>query len=79
MTAVLALLILWAVTAAAHLTTRGQRGAGDRIDWDADDGIEIAQGLALAAFGIFATIAIFAVLETLGIGLVEALFGQLMP
>ena len=71
-------LALWAVTIAAHLLVR-EPGDPERIDWAAEDGIEIAQGLALAAFGIFATIAIFAVLEALGISLVEALFTQLMP
>ena len=76
MTIVLAL-ALWAVTALAHLLVRGDRRG--RVDWDAEDGIEIAQGLALAAFGIFATIAIFAVLEAMGISLVQALFSQLMP
>lgn len=77
MTALLAV-TLWAVAAAAHLCVR-EPGTAKRLDWDADDGIEVAQGLALAAFGIFATIAIFAVLETLGISLIEALFQQLMP
>ena len=70
-------LALWAVTITAHLLVR--EPTAERIDWHAEDGIEIAQGLALAAFGIFATIAIFAVLEALGISLVEALFTQLMP
>ena len=70
-------LTLWAITALAHLLGSGDRRG--RLDWDAEDGIEIAQGLALAAFGIFATIAIFAVLEAMGINLVQALFNQLMP
>lgn len=77
MTVTLAL-ALWAVTLLAHTATRDS-APGQRPDPHGEDGIEIAQGLALAAFGIFATIAVFAVLQTLGIDLVRALFDQLMP
>lgn len=77
MTVMLAI-TLTAVTALAHVAAR-ERTPGPPPDPRAEDGIEIAQGLALAAFGIFATIAIFAVLEAAGINLVQALFDQLMP
>jgi hypothetical protein len=75
---VMLVITLGAVTALAHAVS-GDRRPGERPDLRAEDGIEIAQGLALAAFGIFATIAIFAVLEAMGINLVQALFNQLMP
>lgn len=75
---VVLMLTLWGVIALAHAVT-GDRQPGGRPDLRGEDGIEIAQGLALAAFGIFATIAIFAVLEAMGINLVQALFNQLMP
>lgn len=70
-------LALWLATAIAHLVVR--KSGARSVDWDDENGIEIAQGLALAAFGIFATIAVFGVLEALGISLVQALFNQLMP
>lgn len=70
-------LALWLATAIAHLVA--QDPGARPVDGDGEDGIEIAQGLALAAFGIFATIAVFGVLEALGISLVQALFNQLMP
>lgn len=75
----LLVLALCAVTALAHAAPRGPDGDHRRVDWRADDGIEIAQGVALAAFGIFATMAILAVIESLGINLVQALFQQIMP
>lgn len=71
-------LALWAVTALAHTASR-DGAPGQLPDPHGEDGIEIAQGLALAAFGIFATIAVFAVLQALGIDLIRALFDQLMP
>lgn len=70
------ILALTVITALAHA---GGRAPGQRPDPHAEDGLEIAQGLALAAFGIFATIAIFSVLQAAGIDLIRALFEQLMP
>ena len=45
--------------------------------WAGDDGMEVAQALALAAFGIFAIIAIFAVFQANAIQLVQDLFNRI--